>query len=512
MRVALISPRLAVQKGDLLGSGVPYWPVGLAMLAAHVRGRGEEVSAFDLFGSSPGSFEERRDHYLQGARLRLDDPRLEAASIAALFAISSMSHGELVELIAAIRERFPGKRIAVLENSQAVTAYDVSTKRHELFGAGADALLCGVPFEGWDGLAAWLQGTGTGEPPRGVIAAKDPDRPVTRPTTRGASPPIPSWDLFPIQNYWRLPYSHGPKTRSYLPLFASFGCPFPCDFCVIPQTNDRRWRARDPEEVVAEVIALRDRHGVRDFHVEDVNPTVKWSHWAAISELLLRRDARIRFYFVSGTKVETVKLAQLELYARAGLRYLSISPESGSPAVLEAIGKPFDYDHALDVVRKCRELGVATQACFLVGHPAETEEDHHQSLAYLRKLLRAGLSEAAFFGVSPLPGSKLFGSGRIALRDPDALTSFSPKGRQDWETVRRRRGELLKVFFQEKLTRGDFWAAGLRAATGRPRTKMENVPRRVLYVSTHVLLSKTATRARRWAERLGWGSADDRFC
>jgi anaerobic magnesium-protoporphyrin IX monomethyl ester cyclase len=508
MRVVLISPRLAVQKGDLLGSGVPYWPVGLATLAAFIRGRGQDVAVIDLFGSAPSRFEEKRDHYMQGARLDPCDPRIADADIVALFAISSMSHAELLEMVVVLRQRFPAKRIAVLENSQAVTAYDISTKRSDFFRAGADALVCGLPFKAWDQLAAWLLDARDGEAPEGVISAKDPERTPARPVERGLSTPVPAWDLFPIQKYWRLPYSHGPKTGRYLPLFASFGCPFPCDFCVIPATNSGRWRPRDPEEVVGEILSLRDRFRVRHFHVEDVNPTVKWFHWAAISELLLRRDARIRFYFVSGTKVETVELEQLELYARAGLRYLSISPESGSPAVLKAIGKPFDYDHALAVVKRSHKLGVATQACFLVGHPAETEEDHRRSIEYLRKLLRVGLSEAAFFGVSPLPGSKLFESKRIAMSDHSALTSFSPKGREDWETVRRRRGELLRIFFEEKLRRGsDLWMAGMRATVGSPQTKMENVPRRVLYVSTNILLSMAASRAREFGQAIGWGRA-----
>jgi radical SAM superfamily enzyme YgiQ (UPF0313 family) len=274
-------------------------------------------------------------------------------------------------------------------------------------------------------------------------------------------------------------------------VITSRGCPYPCDFCVVPKTNEARWRARDPDEVVAEVIALRDRFGVRDFQVEDLNPTVKGSRWLEICERLIARDAGIRFYFVSGTKAETVKPEHIPVYARAGCRYLSISPESGSPTVMKAIGKPFDYAHGEALVRACAAHGVYTQACFLVGHPAETGGDFAQSVAYLERLVRGGLDEVAVFVVAPLAGSRLHRDKMIPIVSGSGLVSFSPKGRLDWEEVSRRRRRLIRTFFVGKLARGGgIWLQGVRALFGIPRTKMENLPRRMVFIWWLVLRTK----------------------
>jgi radical SAM superfamily enzyme YgiQ (UPF0313 family) len=272
-------------------------------------------------------------------------------------------------------------------------------------------------------------------------------------------------------------------------VLTSRGCPYPCDFCVVPETNDRRWRGDDAQAVVDMLIALRDRFGVRDFHVEDLNPTVRSERWTEICEELIRREAGIRFYFVSGTKAETVRLEQVELLARAGCRFISISPESGSKAVMKTIGKPFNYDHGLRLVEACRRHGIRTQACFLVGHPAENDEDRAASLAYLRSMVRAGLDEAAIFIVAPFAGSRLYANQRIELRGALAsLPSFTPKGRADFEQVDAARRRMIRVFFAEKLRRGpDLWLQGLRAVLGRPQTKMENLPRRVVFVLGRVL-------------------------
>ncbi len=167
-------------------------------------------------------------------------------------------------------------------------------------------------------------------------------------------------------------------------------------------------RARDPRDVVDEILFVRDKFGVRDFQIEDLNPTVKASRWRKFANLLVNENVGIRFYIVSGTKAETIPLDQVPLLAQAGCQYISISPESGSKKVMESIGKRFDYSHGQALVSACRNHGIRTQACFLVGHPAETESDFQSSKSYMSLLLKSGLDEVAVFIVAPFAGSKLF--------------------------------------------------------------------------------------------------------
>lgn len=499
MKVILISPRLAIQKGDFLGSGVPYWPIELATLAAYAREQGDAVSLIDLFGNNPRQLSDAGDYYLQGESIDayLDRDVLRQAESFVLYAISYMSHRELLSIVVRLKQTFPDVPVAILENSQAVTGYSLQRMASDYLGAGADLLICGEPYFNWDAIKRQLAGQGMDSVPKNLITRESSHVPE-RITLKSMRYPIPAWDLVNLPGYWNLPYSHGPKTPKFLPILTSRGCPYPCDFCVVPETNDRRWRGNDPEQVVEEIITLRDRYGVRDFQVEDLNPTVQRQRWERICELLIEHEANVRFYFVSGTKSETLHIDKIPLFAKAGCRYISISPESGSKDLMQVIGKKFNYQHGIELISACRANDIRTQACLLVGHPDETEKDFEASNDYLSQLVKAGLDEVAVFVVAPFAGSLLHTRSSISLNDNSVLVSFSPKGRADYETLTFRRKVLIRTFFSQKLKRGfDLWLQGFRAVIGTPETKMENLPRRVAFIYWQVLRHVIT-------QKLGW--------
>lgn len=490
MKLTLISPRLAIQKGDFLGSGVPYWPIELATLAAYARDQGDEVSLIDLFGNAPQQLSDAGDHYLQGESIDgyLDKHILRQVGAFIVYAISYMSHQELLSIVDRLKQAFPDVPVAILENSQAVTAYSLQRVATDYFGVGADMLICGEPYFNWSDIKLSLSANGLTSVPKNIITRESSPIPE-RITSKGINYPIPAWDLVNLKGYWEIPYSHGPKSSKYLPILTSRGCPYPCDFCVIPETNNRRWRGNAPELVVEEIITLRDNFGVYDFQVEDLNPTVQHERWEKICELLIERNANIRFYFVSGTKAETLHIDKIPLFAKAGCRYISISPESGSNELMQVIGKKFNHNHGIKLITACRTNGIRTQACFLVGHPAETEKDFEASKIYLSQMVKAGLDEVAVFVVAPFAGSLLYAKSDIFLDDKTVLISFSPKGRANYKTLEHRRKMLLENFFSQKLKKGlDLWQQGLRSIIGTPETKMENLPRRIAFIYWRVLL------------------------
>ncbi|MAE73024.1 MAG: hypothetical protein CL675_02935 [Bdellovibrionaceae bacterium] len=493
MNVTIITPRIAVQKGDFLGSGIPYWPLEAAILASHARGQGDHVQLFDLFGMNPERLTDQGDHYLQGVPVTDALKGVEEPDLLVVFALSYMSHQEVLKIGTYLAKTYPKAKLVALENSQAVTSYSLEDVKSAFFEAGYHGLICGEAYFNWDAVRAWAMGR-SAERPVNLITPEGQG--IERLLEKNATYPVPAWDLVNLKAYWGLPYSHGPKTKRFLPIFTSRGCPYPCDFCVVPTTNNKRWRPRPADEVVDEMIQMRDQFGVRDFQIEDLNPTVKGQRMRDICERLIARKAGIRFYIVSGTKAETIPIEDVPLMAQAGCRYISISPESGSKRLMKIIGKRFNYEHGLELAKACRKSGIRTQACFLVGHPDETAEDYQETRSYMTKLLRHKLDEVAVFIVAPFAGSALYQRESIDLGDQNALPSFSPKGRKNFEILEQRRSELIRLFFSEKLRAGfDIWMQGLRSLFGTPQTKMENLPKRMIYLYWLVLKNRWFQRS-----------------
>ena len=112
----------------------------------------------------------------------------------------------------------------------------------------------------------------------------------------------------PLKNYWDLKYAHGPfHSKKYLSILTSRGCPYPCKFCVVPETNNRKWRYKSPKKVVDELEFYNKNLNISEFHLEDLNPTVNEDRMISICNEIIKRNLNISWKIVAGTKVESIK-------------------------------------------------------------------------------------------------------------------------------------------------------------------------------------------------------------
>jgi radical SAM superfamily enzyme YgiQ (UPF0313 family) len=262
---------------------------------------------------------------------------------------------------------------------------------------------------------------------------------------------FPNWDGFNLKNYWKIGHSHGPlSSKKYLPLLTSRGCPYPCKFCVIPETSSRIWRGRDGKNIVDEIIFLNKKYGVDEFHLEDLNPTVNENRIIDFCNEIIKNNLKIKWKIVSGTKVESIKkTSTVELMAKSGCKYISISPESGSAELMKLIDKPFDINHAIKIIKIMNKFKIFSQACFIIGFPGESDFDRKLSLKMIKKLVFNGLDEIALFIVTPIPGSKIFDQfeGYKSLSE----LNFSPKWRKDYKKLNTFRIKTYVLFFIYKI-------------------------------------------------------------
>jgi anaerobic magnesium-protoporphyrin IX monomethyl ester cyclase len=485
MATVLINPNLVVQRNDLFTTGVVYMPIGLAYIAACMRQDKLPINVIDAFAENPRQVRNVDGFMFIGLhpeevvnRITPDD------KVICVYANQLINHSSVVQIISAIKLKYPAIPIVLLENTQAVTAYALKPISKALFDAGADFLLTG---EGDLRVPSLVRAFSSDNPKEALklidgLYSPNFDNPPLGFIDDLDNLPIPAWDLFPLAGYWNLRYAHGPQsTAKYLPLLTSRGCPYPCRFCVVPSTNKKKWRSRSALSVATEIEFLKHKYGVTEFHLEDLNPTINDARIREMCNEFIERKLGVIWKIVAGTKVESMRTEEtIDYMAKAGCRYISISPESGSARVLKLIDKPFNVGHAVKLIKRMNEVGIRSQACFVLGFPDENDDDRELTRKMVVDLAKNGVDEIALFIISPVPGSKIFEqfSGYSSLSE----LNFTPTWRTDYKMLNAFRLKLYIKFIVWKFIYHPTKIAKqiYNFCRRRFETKMEMVPYKAL--------------------------------
>ena len=116
---------------------------------------------------------------------------------------------------------------------------------------------------------------------------------------------------------------------------------------------------------------------------------------------------------------------------------------------MKKINKPFNYEHAIKIVKEFNKCKIYSQACFVLGYPGENNFDILKSLKMIFNLTIKGIDEIAVFIISPLPGSKIYRELQ-GMNNLDKL-SFSPTWRKDYKILNLWRIIFYFIFIITKL-------------------------------------------------------------
>jgi len=452
MKVTLINPNIITQKGDFSGTGIPFMPITLAYVASYLEKKRHDVSVIDAFGEDPGKITSKGEFFIQG--LNTDEilhriPKNTDAII--IYASLVITHNATLQIVNAIKSTLNVPVIAI-ENIHSVVGYSLLKVSDDFLKSGADFIVLGDPEKKCSDILNSIKKRKV--PKTDGIIFESKGKKIIRhgksyPTDLDELP-FPAWHFFPIKNYWKLAYSHAPFEKSYLPLLTSRGCPYNCEFCITPQMFGRIWRPRSPKNVVDEIEHYIKRFKVKEFHIEDFNPTISKQRTIGICKEILKRNLKIKLKIVAGTKAETIDNEAILWMKKAGFTYISISPETGSERMLAKMKKKFDYAHGLNIIRYMHKIKLISQACFVIGFPGETKKDLELTRNYIKKLVKAGIDEIALFIMIPIPGSRACEYSPLGYKDLSQLT-FSPKWRKTYKEVSRYRTRTYILFFIWKL-------------------------------------------------------------
>jgi len=226
---------------------------------------------------------------------------------------------------------------------------------------------------------------------------------VTRDSDGGIAPMVnletlgwPERESMPMYRYHSIIAAY-----PFTTMISSRGCPFQCSFC-FKQSVDKKSIFRSPEDVVGEMIYLREHWGIREIMFYDDIFTMKRSRVFEICELILKKNLRIRWE--APTRVDLVDRELLLAMSRAGCVRLRFGIESGSEELLKMMKKESDIGVIRDAIVQAKKANISTFGYFIVGYLGESVEQFNETLDLATRL---PLDYATFYTATPLPGTKL---------------------------------------------------------------------------------------------------------
>lgn len=212
--------------------------------------------------------------------------------------------------------------------------------------------------------------------------------------------PFPARHIVKNENYRAAIYTGKNPTA----LVSSRGCPYGCIYCLWPRTlYGRKFRSRSPENVVDEIEEVVKKYGVDEIYFDDDCLTLGKKRMMDICRLIIERDLDVKW--ICQCRVDTVDRELLKEMKKAGCHYILFGVESGSQKMLDYMKKGITLDKVREAFKLCKELGIKTQAFFLIGLPGENHETIKETMKFAKEIEPAS---AQFAVVIPHPGTELY--------------------------------------------------------------------------------------------------------
>ena len=261
--------------------------------------------------------------------------------------------------------------------------------------------------------------------------------------------PICDWTLVDLNSY---PQSYLTKRHPSTLLMTSRGCPYPCTFCSIPSVAGKKFRARSPEHLVAEMKALYNQ-GVREIMFWDDNFTLQKDRALRICDLLIKEGMDLTWSCPQGVRIDLVDEELISKMKQAGCYYVALGIESGSDRVLKDMKKRLTVSRIKETVPMIHKGGINTWGFFILGYPTETREDILKTIKLAKQL---SLFRASFHLFQPVPGTESY-EQFVTDREVDwnkikwSESNFAPDGMTKEELIRLQRRALFEFYTQPRV-------------------------------------------------------------
>ncbi|TKJ46927.1 hypothetical protein CEE34_06300 [Candidatus Aerophobetes bacterium Ae_b3a] len=202
----------------------------------------------------------------------------------------------------------------------------------------------------------------------------------------------------------------------HAPIMASRGCPYDCNFCSVTKMFGRKYRIKDADLVMEEVM-MRYNEGFRYAFFYDDNFAANHEKTKIFLEKLIKAD--LDLIWSSQFRVEVAKDKELvDLLQRSKCGTAFIGVESINPKALEDYNKRQSVEDVKNCIKILNEADIKVHSMYILGAESDDEDTIEETIRFSRN---SGSRTAQFSILFPIPGTKLYGEmkeqNRIFIND-----------------------------------------------------------------------------------------------
>ncbi len=209
--------------------------------------------------------------------------------------------------------------------------------------------------------------------------------------------PMPAYDLLPSLNRY---YIKSKSESPYSIVQSSKGCPYRCIYCTVAKT---KWNPRTAENILRELIYLKEHHNIRVISFFDETFTFDKERAIEICDGIIDNNLDIIWY--CNCRSDKVDYELLKLMRHSGCRGISLGIESGSQYILDTAKKGTTVSQNELAISMAKAAKIKTYCSFMFGLPGETEETMNETIGFVKRTLPNG---AQFNVVVPYPNTELY--------------------------------------------------------------------------------------------------------
>ncbi|MFQ5427984.1 MAG: B12-binding domain-containing radical SAM protein [Thermodesulfobacteriota bacterium] len=189
------------------------------------------------------------------------------------------------------------------------------------------------------------------------------------------------------------------------PMITSRGCPYPCTYCCVGVVSSKKWRARTPENIMAELKTVTEKYGIKSFEILDDNFTLRVERAKKFCRLLIESGMNLSWYCHNGIRADKIDMELARLMKKAGCTSVALGVESGDAKIFESIKKGEPLEAIVNAVKCIQAAGMEAVGYFIIGLPGDTLEGIKKTIKFQQSL---GLSHFTYGILNPYPYTEVY--------------------------------------------------------------------------------------------------------